>query len=155
MDFKAGNYPDWTSDTDAMGLMPVPDPKGAYPWSHYFSALGGPGLTAFCGLEAYADAKKVRLYPFSADQVPTFSRQGETIFISSGASGVGSALIQLAKEKGLVDLFLFLFNCSTFSRFFAACASLHRRVQPPRSITCVLSGQTLLSTTRRPPSRPR
>ncbi|KAJ6521972.1 hypothetical protein DFH09DRAFT_1330864 [Mycena vulgaris] len=84
VDFKAGNYPDWTGDTDALALNPVPDPKGTYPWSRYFSALGGPGLIVFCGLEAYGNAKK-----------------GETIYISSGASGVGSALIQLAKEKGL------------------------------------------------------
>ncbi|KAJ6627985.1 hypothetical protein B0H10DRAFT_2281963 [Mycena sp. CBHHK59/15] len=70
---------------EAFTVQPyVPDPNGAYPWSRYFSALGGPGLTAFCGLEAYADAKK-----------------GETIYISSGASGVGSVLIQLAKVKGL------------------------------------------------------
>ncbi|KAJ7141371.1 hypothetical protein C8R44DRAFT_763278 [Mycena epipterygia] len=84
VDFKARNYPEWTNDTDSLALMPVPDPKGAYPWSRYFSALGGPGLTAFCGLEAYGDYK-----------------EGETIYITSGASGVGSVLIQLAKEKGL------------------------------------------------------
>jgi NADPH-dependent curcumin reductase CurA len=59
VDFKAGNYPEWTTDTDSLGLSQVPDPKGAYPWSRYFSALGGPGLTAFVGLEAYGDAKKV------------------------------------------------------------------------------------------------
>ncbi|KAJ7693401.1 hypothetical protein B0H17DRAFT_1199913 [Mycena rosella] len=84
VDFKAGKYPDWTEDTDAMALYQVGDPKGIYPWSRYFSVLGGPGLTAFCGLEAYGDPKK-----------------GETIYISSGASAVGSILIQLAKEKGL------------------------------------------------------
>ncbi|KAJ7693424.1 hypothetical protein B0H17DRAFT_1060123 [Mycena rosella] len=85
VDFKAGNYPDWTGDTDSLiKLNAVPDPQGKYPWSSYFSVLGGPGLTAFCGLEAYGNAKK-----------------GETIYISSGASGVGSVLIQLAKEKGL------------------------------------------------------
>jgi hypothetical protein len=60
VDFKAGNYSDLTIDFDTMGLGPVPDPKGAYPWSRYLGVLGGPGLTAFCGLEAYGDAKKVR-----------------------------------------------------------------------------------------------
>jgi hypothetical protein len=45
-----------------MSLNPVPDPKVGYPWSRYFSALGGPGLAAFCGLEAFGDAKKVRLH---------------------------------------------------------------------------------------------
>ncbi|KAJ7121242.1 hypothetical protein C8R43DRAFT_74928 [Mycena crocata] len=84
VDFKAANYPDWTTDTDSLALKAVPDPKGAYSWSSYFSILGAPGLTAYCGLEAYGDAK-----------------QGETIYISSGASGVGSILIQLAKAKGL------------------------------------------------------
>ncbi|KAJ7864452.1 hypothetical protein B0H14DRAFT_440336 [Mycena olivaceomarginata] len=84
VDFKAGNYSDLTIDFDTMGLGPVPDPKGAYPWSRYLGVLGGPGLTAFCGLEAYGDAKK-----------------GETIYVSSGASGVGSVVIQLAKARGL------------------------------------------------------
>ncbi|KAJ7141359.1 hypothetical protein C8R44DRAFT_659065 [Mycena epipterygia] len=84
VDFKAGHYPEWTSDTEDLDFIPMPDPKGAYPWSRYFSVLGGPGMTAFCGLEAYGDCK-----------------EGETIYISSGASGVGSVLIQLAKKKGL------------------------------------------------------
>ncbi|KAF7360694.1 Zinc-type alcohol dehydrogenase-like protein PB24D3.08c [Mycena venus] len=83
-DLNVGTYPDWTVDLEAFGLAPVPDPHGAYPWSCYFSVLGGPGLTAFFGFEAYGDAKK-----------------GETIYVSSGASGVGSVVIQLAKEKGL------------------------------------------------------
>ncbi|KAF8205311.1 hypothetical protein K438DRAFT_1579322, partial [Mycena galopus ATCC 62051] len=62
----------YIEDFDTMALTPVPDPKGAYPWSRYLGVLGGPGLTAFCGLEAYGNAKK-----------------GETIYVSSGASGVG------------------------------------------------------------------
>ncbi|KAJ7143341.1 hypothetical protein C8R43DRAFT_1071013 [Mycena crocata] len=62
----------------------VADPKGAFPWSRYFTVLGAPGLTAFCGFEGCADAKA-----------------GETIYVSSGASAVGIVVIQLAKAKGL------------------------------------------------------
>ncbi|KAK7044412.1 zinc-type alcohol dehydrogenase-like protein PB24D3.08c [Favolaschia claudopus] len=83
-DLKSGNYPDWTIDLEAGGMSAVPDPKGAYPWSLYLGILGGPGLTAYCGLEAYGDAKA-----------------GETIYVSSGAGTVGSVVIQLAKHRGL------------------------------------------------------
>ncbi|KAJ7328800.1 hypothetical protein DFH08DRAFT_883249 [Mycena albidolilacea] len=76
--------PDYTFDVDALSLQVVPDPKGAFPWSRYFTVLGAPGLTAFCGFEGCADAKP-----------------GETIYISSGASAVGIVVVQLAKAKGL------------------------------------------------------
>ncbi|KAJ7908844.1 hypothetical protein B0H13DRAFT_2495239 [Mycena leptocephala] len=57
---------------------------GAFPWTRYFTVLGAPGLTAFCGFEGCADAKP-----------------GETIYVSSGASAVGIVVVQLAKAKGL------------------------------------------------------
>ncbi|KAJ7493565.1 hypothetical protein FB451DRAFT_1348613 [Mycena latifolia] len=82
--YNAGEVPDYTFDVDALSLQVVPDPKGAFPWSRYFTVLGAPGLTAFCGFEGCADAKA-----------------GETIYISSGASAVGIVVIQLAKAKGL------------------------------------------------------
>ncbi|KAJ7198640.1 hypothetical protein C8J57DRAFT_1061480 [Mycena rebaudengoi] len=82
--WEAADYPDYTFDVDALSLQLVADPQGAFPWSRYFTVLGAPGLTAFCGLERCADAKK-----------------GETIYVSSGASAVGSVVIQLAKAKGL------------------------------------------------------
>jgi hypothetical protein len=69
---------------DSLALHPVPNPGGAFPWTRYCSVLGTPGLTAYAGFEEYAEAK-----------------QGDTIFVSSGASGVGSLVIQLAKAKGL------------------------------------------------------
>ncbi|KAJ7876580.1 hypothetical protein B0H13DRAFT_1632128, partial [Mycena leptocephala] len=53
-------------------------------WTRYFTVLGAPGLTAFCGFEGCADAKP-----------------GETIYVSSGASAVGIVVVQLAKAKGL------------------------------------------------------
>ncbi|KAJ7129173.1 hypothetical protein C8R44DRAFT_614747 [Mycena epipterygia] len=65
-------------------LTKVPNPEGAFPWTRYCSCLGAPGLTAFIGLERIADAKA-----------------GQTIYVSSGASGVGSMVIQLCKLKGL------------------------------------------------------
>ncbi|CAE6419101.1 unnamed protein product [Rhizoctonia solani] len=54
------------------------------PLSAYIGVLGMPGQTAFYGLELVG--KPV---------------EGETIFVSSGASAVGSLVIQLAKAKGL------------------------------------------------------
>ncbi|KAJ6510817.1 hypothetical protein C8R45DRAFT_965259 [Mycena sanguinolenta] len=82
--YNPAEAPDYTYDVDALELQIVPDPKGAFPWTRYFSVLGAPGLTAFCGFEGCADAKA-----------------GETIYVSSGASAVGSVVVQLAKAKGL------------------------------------------------------
>ncbi|KAJ7187157.1 hypothetical protein C8R46DRAFT_1059018 [Mycena filopes] len=82
--YNAAEAPDYTYDVDALALQIVPDPKGAFPWTRYFTVLGAPGLTAFCGFEGCADAKA-----------------GETIYVSSGASAVGILVIQLAKAKGL------------------------------------------------------
>ncbi|KAJ6523331.1 hypothetical protein B0H19DRAFT_1201862 [Mycena capillaripes] len=82
--YNAAEAPDYTFDVDALSLQVVPDPKGAFPWTRYFTVLGAPGLTAFCGFEGCADAKP-----------------GETIYVSSGASAVGIVVIQLAKAKGL------------------------------------------------------
>ncbi|KAJ6475693.1 hypothetical protein C8R47DRAFT_1220531 [Mycena vitilis] len=76
--------PDYTYDVDSFSLQVVPDPQGAFPWSRYLTILGVPGLSAFCGFEGCADAK-----------------EGETIYVSAGASSVGVAVIQLAKAKGL------------------------------------------------------
>ncbi|KAJ7682244.1 hypothetical protein DFH06DRAFT_1289783 [Mycena polygramma] len=66
-------YPSYTFDMDSLVLQPVPDPQGAFPWPKYCSCLGAPGLTAFIGLEHLGDAKA-----------------GQTIYVSAGASGVGS-----------------------------------------------------------------
>ncbi|QRV92656.1 Zinc-binding dehydrogenase [Ceratobasidium sp. AG-Ba] len=54
------------------------------PLTAYLSILGMPGMTAFYGLEMVGKPKK-----------------GEVIYVSSGASAVGSLVIQLAKSKGL------------------------------------------------------
>ncbi|KAJ7752416.1 hypothetical protein DFH07DRAFT_825215 [Mycena maculata] len=81
---NAEEAPDYTFDVDSLALQVVPDPKGTFPWSRYFTVLGAPGLTAFCGFEGCTDAKP-----------------GETIYVSSGASAVGIVVIQLAKAKGL------------------------------------------------------
>ncbi|KAJ6493956.1 hypothetical protein C8R47DRAFT_1184972 [Mycena vitilis] len=62
----------------------IEDPQGAFPWSRYLSILGVPGLSAFVGFEGCADAK-----------------EGETIYVSAGASSVGITVIQLAKAKGM------------------------------------------------------
>ncbi|KAJ7787759.1 hypothetical protein B0H14DRAFT_2951996, partial [Mycena olivaceomarginata] len=62
--------PQYTIDMDSLYLQRVPDPEGAFPWTKYVGCLGTPGLTAFIGLERVAEAMP-------------------TIYISSGASGVG------------------------------------------------------------------
>lgn len=54
------------------------------PLSAYIGVLGMPGQTAFYGLETIGKPVK-----------------GETIYVSSGASAVGSLVAQLAKAKGL------------------------------------------------------
>ncbi|KAG8714650.1 hypothetical protein FRC11_007657 [Ceratobasidium sp. 423] len=54
------------------------------PLSAYIGVLGMPGQTAFYGLELVGNPV-----------------EGETIFVSSGASAVGSLVVQLAKAKGL------------------------------------------------------
>ncbi|KAJ7439067.1 hypothetical protein B0H11DRAFT_2103251 [Mycena galericulata] len=82
VDFKG--FPSYTFDMDSLVLQPVPNPSGAFPWRSFCSCLGVPGFTAFVALDKFADAKP-----------------GETIYVSSGASGVGSMVIQLAKIKGL------------------------------------------------------
>ncbi|KAF7305268.1 ADH-zinc-N domain-containing protein [Mycena chlorophos] len=84
-DFKSSNYPPYTFDMDTLVLQPVPNPHGAFPWTSFASVLGTPGLTAFVGLESIARDMKA----------------GQTIYVSSGASGVGSMVIQLCKLKGL------------------------------------------------------
>ncbi|KAJ7462119.1 hypothetical protein FB451DRAFT_1353065 [Mycena latifolia] len=78
------DFPAYTFDMDSLVLQTVPNPQGAFPWTRYCSCLGAPGLTAFIGLERLADAKA-----------------GQTVYVSSGASGVGSMVIQLCKLKGL------------------------------------------------------
>jgi len=82
--FKPEDWPPFTFDMDSLALHEVPNPDGAFPWMRYCSALGTPGLTAYVGFEELAEAKP-----------------GDTIFVSSGASGVGSMVLQLAKAKGL------------------------------------------------------
>ncbi|KAG8724509.1 hypothetical protein FRC12_024306, partial [Ceratobasidium sp. 428] len=58
------------------------DPK--IPLSAYIGILGMPGMTAFYGLELVGKPK-----------------EGETIYVSTGAGAVGSLVTQLAKLKGL------------------------------------------------------
>jgi len=84
VNFKPDEWAPHTFDMDSLALQVVPNPNGLYPLSTYTSILGTPGLTAYVGFEGLTNAKK-----------------GDTIFVSSGASGVGSVVIQLAKIKGL------------------------------------------------------
>ncbi|KAJ6486467.1 hypothetical protein C8R47DRAFT_1177608 [Mycena vitilis] len=93
---KAGDYMFGFTPWEAYTVQPykegmrlirfglVPEPQGAFPWPKYCSCLGAPGLTAYIGLEHLRDAKA-----------------GQTIYVSAGASGVGSVVIQLCKSKGL------------------------------------------------------
>ncbi|KAG9220823.1 hypothetical protein CCMSSC00406_0002577 [Pleurotus cornucopiae] len=84
INFKPEDWPPATFDMDSLALQVVPNPGGAFPVTHYASALGTPGLSAFVGFEGLAQAK-----------------EGQTIFVSAGGSGVGSMVVQLAKQKGM------------------------------------------------------
>ncbi|KIO30149.1 hypothetical protein M407DRAFT_69615 [Tulasnella calospora MUT 4182] len=54
------------------------------PWTAYLGVLGLAGETAWVGYKAYAEAKN-----------------GETIYVSTGAGTVGSVVCQVAKAEGL------------------------------------------------------
>ncbi|KAG8980262.1 hypothetical protein FRB90_007708, partial [Tulasnella sp. 427] len=58
--------------------------EAGLPWTYYLGVLGLAGQTAWVGYKAYAQAKK-----------------GETIYVSTGAGGVGSVVCQVAKADGL------------------------------------------------------
>ncbi|GLB45531.1 putative alcohol dehydrogenase [Lyophyllum shimeji] len=85
VEFKSEEWAPETFDMDSLALRVVPSLKDAgLPLTTHASILGTPGLTAFVGFEGLVEAKA-----------------GSTIFVSSGASGVGSMVIQLAKLKGM------------------------------------------------------
>ncbi|PPQ89864.1 hypothetical protein CVT25_004780 [Psilocybe cyanescens] len=84
VNFKPEEWAPGTFDMDSLALQVVPNPNGLYPLSKYTSIMGTPGLTAFVGMEGIIDGK-----------------EGETLFVSSGASAVGSMVIQLGKLKGM------------------------------------------------------
>ncbi|KAJ6472366.1 hypothetical protein C8R47DRAFT_1221872 [Mycena vitilis] len=68
----------------ALGMLQVMERHPNVPWSAYLGPAGLPGQTAYIGWKEFAQAKK-----------------GEVVFVSSGASSVGSMVIQLAKQGGL------------------------------------------------------
>ncbi|KAJ7228187.1 hypothetical protein GGX14DRAFT_508609 [Mycena pura] len=83
---KPGDHMFGMTPWEVYTVQPYMD--GAFPWTKYCNILGNPGLTAFF-TTPYKDVSNL-----------TFSK-GETIYVSSGASGVGSMAIQLCKLKGL------------------------------------------------------
>jgi hypothetical protein len=66
--------------TQATPIKPIKD----VPIEAYLGILGGPGLTAYFGLFDVAATKT-----------------GDTVFVSGAAGAVGSAVVQLAKARGL------------------------------------------------------
>ncbi|KAF8182623.1 hypothetical protein BJ912DRAFT_977885 [Pholiota molesta] len=68
---------------DLAGLRVLENPHGL-PWSTFIGVLGIPGRTAFFAWNEFSKAK-----------------EGETVFVSTGAGPVGSLVIQLAKRDGL------------------------------------------------------
>lgn len=59
-------------------------PAGQVPAQHYLGLLGMPGQTAYFGLLAVAEAKP-----------------GDVVFVSAAAGAVGSAVVQIARQKGM------------------------------------------------------
>ncbi|MBC7985266.1 MAG: NADP-dependent oxidoreductase [Sphingomonadaceae bacterium] len=62
-------------------------PALGVPDQAYLGYLGMPGMTAYFGLLAVAEAK-----------------QGDTVFVSAAAGAVGSTVIQIAKAKGMTAI---------------------------------------------------
>ncbi|KAJ6502805.1 hypothetical protein C8R47DRAFT_1039299 [Mycena vitilis] len=67
-----------------LGYLQIFEKHPNLPWSAYVGAAGMPGQTAFGGWKEFSDAKP-----------------GEVVFVTTGAGGVGSMVIQLAKQAGL------------------------------------------------------
>jgi len=60
------------------------------PWSHFVSACGMPGRTAYYGYRLLTDSTSLKP-----------AKPGETIYISTAAGPVGSILVQLFQKHGL------------------------------------------------------
>ncbi|KAL1738531.1 hypothetical protein HDZ31DRAFT_14549, partial [Schizophyllum fasciatum] len=83
--FEPGDLVYGASHWELYTVQPyIPDPQGAFSLSKYCSVAGAPGLTAYASWQKYASARK-----------------GETLFVSAGASAVGTLIIQLAKLDGM------------------------------------------------------
>ncbi|KAF8583186.1 alcohol dehydrogenase [Ramaria rubella] len=82
--FKPEEWGPWTFNMDSVALQVIPNPGNAIPWTNFCSVLRTPSLTAFVGFETHGRAQA-----------------GETIYVSSAASGVGQMIVQLAKARGL------------------------------------------------------
>jgi NADPH-dependent curcumin reductase CurA len=74
----------WRDEAILTAAEAQPLPTGDIPDQAYLGALGMPGMTAWFGLLAVADAKP-----------------GETVFVSAAAGAVGSSVIQIAKARGM------------------------------------------------------
>ncbi|KAJ2928279.1 hypothetical protein H1R20_g8815, partial [Candolleomyces eurysporus] len=70
----------------AAGVTPykVLENKFNLPWTYFVGVLGLTGQTAYMAWKEFANAK-----------------EGETVFVTSGAGAVGSIVIQIAKKQGL------------------------------------------------------
>lgn len=76
---------------DSLALQIVPDPRGTYSLSNYTNIMGTPGMTAFVGLEGVIGGQKASAIKHHYLNIKYLLciLQGETLFVSSGASGVG------------------------------------------------------------------
>ena len=74
----------WRDEAVLPAAMLQKIPAGDIPVQRYLGHLGMPGMTAWFGLLAVAEAKP-----------------GETVFVSAAAGAVGSAVVQIARAKGM------------------------------------------------------
>jgi len=68
----------------SLGQRMIIENKHNIPWSAYVGVVGMPGQTAYVGWKEFANPK-----------------QGDVVFVTTGAGAVGSLVIQLAKADGL------------------------------------------------------
>ena len=74
----------WRDEAVLPATQVQPLPEIAVPEQAFLGQLGMPGMTAYWGLLAVAEAKA-----------------GDTVFVSAAAGAVGSTVVQIAKAKGM------------------------------------------------------
>ncbi|MFS0737521.1 NADP-dependent oxidoreductase [Sphingomonas sp. 1P06PA] len=81
---KVSHMAGWREEAVLPAQAATKLPMADIPIQRYLGHLGMPGMTAWFGLLAVAEAK-----------------EGDTVFVSAAAGAVGSAVVQIAKARGM------------------------------------------------------